>query len=398
MKQVVFATLAAFLMASGSVRAQSPITLTNTGYATNNADTLGIVNNFSSFANLGTPAANASWDLSLATYATTFLQRERLNPPTSGNPFPGASYYEPSHYSFASGALSYNSDVYKQLSGGGLISMGENMSTATAIFIGAVTGGTNDSLVFPAQTITYLPQITDIKFPASADSSWMSANTKYTTLFSLTVAAMSLNHTPGERRSSRTTIDSVMGWGKIRVALKAGGNSVWIPVLQVRYSEEITDSFYLGGAPAPAALLSNFGLAQGQLSGSYKILFYAASDATPIAAMEYTDNTYGTLSELKVKATGEAPSSVKTTGLVSQVKIYPNPAQSSLNIEVPGNQFNDWHYTLTNMAGQQVAAGSLPFQHAQKATINLPNGLTPGIYSIRLTCAEASASSSIIIE
>lgn len=398
MKHVVFTSLATVLFATGSVLAQSPITLTNTGYPTASSDTLGVVGTFSSFAMLGTPASNATWDLSAATYSS-FEYRERINPPSSGNPFPGASFYEPSHYSFASGAISYNSDIYKQLTNGGLISLGENMPTSTAIFIGAVTGGTNDSLVFPAQTITYLPVSTDLKFPASLDTSWTTVNAKYTTQFTLTVAAMSLNHTPGERRTSETVTDSVMGWGKIRVPLKSGGNSAWIPVLQVRHSIANADSFYLGGAPAPAALLSNFGLTQGQVSTQYEIDFYAASDATPIATMEYSDNSYSTPTNLKTKVTGISPSSVRTVGLVSNVKIYPNPAHGQLNIEVLGNQFNGWHYTLTNMTGQQVAEGALSLNaSSQKASINLPKNLIPGIYSIRLTCAEGAASSSIIIE
>ncbi len=386
-------------MAAFSVQAQSPITLTNSGYATTGADTLNVVSNLASFSNLGTPATNASWDLSTATAAAN-LYISKVAPPTTGNPFPAASYYEPSHYTFAGGAITYNIDLYFQLTGSGILQLGENAPTNTPIFIGVVTGGSNDSLVFNAQTVNYTPAYEYLHFPATMGTSWSEPASKATTQFSLTVAALSMNHVPGERRTSVAVSDSVIGWGKMRVALSGTSSSDWIPVLQVRHMISNTDSFYIGGTPAPASLLSNFGLSQGQVTSTYVTRFFRAGSITPLVEVEHVDNSYsGTPISVHMLKTAVDPASVKTVGNISGVQVFPNPAHDAVNVNVAGNKATGWHYALLNMMGQQISAGALPLNAAaQQARIALPTDLAKGMYVLRLSCNEGTLTTTLQIQ
>lgn len=399
MKQTLFTSLAAVLLAASGAQAQGPITLTNTGYATNGTDTLAVLGNLSAFANLSMPDTNASWDLSSASY-TSFQTQDRIAPPSSGNPFPNASYYMPVQYSFAGGALGYGVQLYYQNTAGGILALGEYSPTRTPIFIGAVTGSANDSLVFEAQTIPYLPAYNHIKFPATMSSSWSTPASRSSTHFSLTIAFAGLDSVAGERRASRAIHDTVVGWGQMRVATASGNASGWIPVLQVRHSEEVTDSFYIGGVPASSAMLGTFGLSQGQVTGSYETRFYRASDATPLVTVTHADNTFsGTPDDMQVQMTRLAPSSVKTIGHVGNISIYPNPAHNKVQVTMQGNASTGWHYALVNMMGQEVAGGVLPLGGAQQqAEIYLPSGLSAGVYALKLFCKDGAVSATLTVK
>jgi hypothetical protein len=398
MKTALFTSLAAALLTALGAQAQSPITLTNAGYATSGTDTLATVSNLSAYTNLGTPATNGSWDLSAAAYLNSYTI-QRTTPPASGNPFPNASYYQDVRYSFAGGALSYDVQQYYQNTNSGILEVGEYSPTPTPIFIGLVTGDPGDSLVFEAQTIPYLPSFNLIKFPATMSSSWSTQATRSNTRFTLTVAMLALDHVAGERRASRAIHDTVIGWGQMRVAMEGGGASEWIPVLQVRHSEDITDSFYLGGVPASSALLGTFGLAQGQVTSSYETRFYRASDATPLVTVTHDDNTFsGTPADMTVQTTRLAAASVKSVGNVANVSIYPNPAHGTVNVTMTGNTTAGWHYALVNMVGQQVAGGALALHGSQQAAIQLPAGLSAGVYGLKLFCSKGAVSATLTVK
>lgn len=399
MKNPLLAACSAALLAAFSAQAQSPITLTNTGYATTGTDTVYTVSNVSVFTSLGMPDTNAHWDLSTAAYTNQSIIT-RLAPPTTGNPFPNASYYEDATYSFAGGALSYDVQLYFQNTPGGILQLGELAPTRKPIFIGIVTGSSTDSLVFEAQTVPYLPSYNLIQFPATMSSSWMTPVSRSSTQFTLSVAALSLNKVPGERRASRAIHDTVIGWGQMRVAMEGGGASDWIPVLQVRHSEEVTDSFYLGGAPASSTLLGTFGLTQGQVTGVYETRFYRASDATPLATVSYADSSFsGTPDDMTVETSRVSATSVKTVGNIASVSVYPNPAHGKVTVSIPGNKAAGWQYALVNMVGQQVAGGALPLNAATASTeISLPANLSSGVYTLKLSCSEGSASTTLMLQ
>jgi hypothetical protein len=142
----------------------------------------------------------------------------------------------------------------------GLRSIGYAYNQA-AFDISPFTGGLRDSLIFPA-SVNRVVSDARFFFPMS-----IGANGNYqsndTTRFLLTVGAFGLNRTAGMRVFTRIHRDSIVGWGTLRMRNPSGGNAINVAVLLKKSFTSSRDSFFLGSAPAPVALLQVFGLTQG---------------------------------------------------------------------------------------------------------------------------------------
>ena len=77
----------------------------------------------------------------------------------------------------------------------------------------AVTGGANDSIIFPDQKYILNQSRTIVKFPATIGYRNFS-DSKRTAQFNINVAAYSLNHTPAWHVSDIYRQDTILGWGK----------------------------------------------------------------------------------------------------------------------------------------------------------------------------------------
>jgi hypothetical protein len=101
-----------------------------------------------------------------------------------------------------------------------------------------------------------------IEFPMQEGSNW-SSESRRTINFNLTVAAYGLQDVPAQHVWTIYREERIVGHGKIRL-YNPDGPSRYYEVLKSEITEYAIDSFYLGGKPAPAALLKAFGAAQGQ--------------------------------------------------------------------------------------------------------------------------------------
>ncbi|MCD4697381.1 MAG: T9SS type A sorting domain-containing protein [Bacteroidales bacterium] len=73
-------------------------------------------------------------------------------------------------------------------------------------------------------------------------------------------------------------------------------------------------------------------------------------------------------------------SDVETINSLSEIKIYPNPVEEMLNIDIRNENLTESVVQILNITGQKVYEGSLSGQHT---TINI-NILTNGIYILRI--------------
>ena len=89
---------------------------------------------------------------------------------------------------------------------------------AQAYDLSAVTGSTNDSLIFPQQQYLFTTQKTMMQFPFTMGSSW-SSQSRCDNAFDLTVLLLGLNHTPGNHVYYTHRHDSIVGWGTLLTCL-----------------------------------------------------------------------------------------------------------------------------------------------------------------------------------
>lgn len=301
-------------------------------------------------------ASNATWDL---TSMVDSFPYHTFNATYSGADFPSATFNLPVRYSFA--ALSYLADKYYDVTPTGVVAYGEH-TDRQALAIAALTGASTDSLVFPDQVIPYTPDRLQLQYPSTMGTTW-TVNCNFTTAFELTVAAYSLSSTPGERRSNVSVENTVVGWGKMRLLNKDGDTTGYMDVLQLKQAYTTTDSFFLGGAPAPTALLTAFGLTQGQVKRTFDCRFQRAGEYTPLALVVYTDSTLSTPASVAVHR--QRLTMPGTTGLhdmhPGQLHVFPNPVtNNSFFVQLPGAAAGDVSYSLYDLTGQQVATGIVP--------------------------------------
>lgn len=317
--------------------------------------------------------ANGTWDL------TTIVDSQYLftySGVASSSAFPTATFTHDIGYAFS--ALKYIVVRMYSITSGGIIAHGEHLDRQ-ALSIGAQTGDSGDSLVFALQDINYTPTRIYTKYPSTMSTTWTEVY-NYNTAFNLTVALYSLNKTPGERRSKHTVKNTVVGWGKMSVKDKDGNPSGYMDVLQIEVERSLEDSFYLGGSLAPTALLTAFGLTQGQVSTSVFRNYMRIGEVTPLAEVQYTDNTYNTIQDFRIhRQRLPKPVGIKNIS-VQNISIYPNPVvNNNFTVKMDGVNGNI-SYELYSITGQSVAAGNVP----ASGSVNLQSSIPSGTYFIKL--------------
>lgn len=222
--------------------------------------------------------------------------------------------------------------------------------------ISAVTGTMGDSLNIPSQKYVLPTPKSLLAFPITANSEWHTYSRRVTS-FKLTVAAAGLSNAPCQHAYTDYRKDTIVGWGKMKVHT-ASGASAPIDVLMDKCTEYSTDSFYIGGSPAPASLLTPFGMVQGQQTDTrYRYVFQRKGSLMYLAAFIFSDNTFTTVSTLYT-STDLATSGVNNMPEQYTTVLFPNPSTGSdINLLISGTPVTPDSYVVTDMLGRTVATG-----------------------------------------
>jgi hypothetical protein len=379
MKKILLCIGSALLLSHG-LNAQ--ISLSQSSYTTTFAGTRDTVLNSilsSTYPSL-LGAANANWNLSNSVSLTSMTQIPHVSPYTTA--YANAQYADSVMFSFS--GFAYLAYVENAITGTGFVALGEHISRQSVHPTGSGFSA-NDSIIFDNQNIVYSTPDTLLSFPATYNHYWHNSY-NYDFNFHLDVALLSFSNTPGTVRAYVNVLDSVVGWGTMKVLNLDGTVSSPINVIQVQESRSTMDSFFISGAPASAFVLGAFQVTQGQTTMSYTQNFYQVNQVTPLASVTFTDGTFVTGSAAHTMATGPLSTGVQNLNGNEGVTMYPNPVKGgNVVVKIENATSGNYTYSLIDINGKTIAAGNLNMNGGE-AIIGIPGMLAGGIYFMQINC------------
>ena len=342
----------------------------------------------SALPSLGTPATNATWDLSGVAVQNTFVTYA-YRAKTAG--FSTATYSDSTTYILTSSSVaSYKAWRNIQQGPGAVTIQGEEILTRQAKSIGSITGVAVDSIVFPTQVLSYnASPLRILKFPSTIGTVWVDSAIRNLS-FTLSVSAAGMNNVPGEQRERRLSVDSVVGWGSMVVPIVGKTKTTVMKVLQVHQYDISVDSFFLNGVAASPTVLAAMGATQGQSKTVARTYFYRANATRPLIELVHSTPSHSSSASTFYIHAVDLEEALGVAGITraEDALVYPNPVTvgASIHLELPGVTSLNWRYAITNTVGQIVAQGSPEMKGASgTATIAMPDRIAAGIYYLNLS-------------
>ncbi len=260
MRQIKITTVLFLLLCMGMSSLQAQVTIDHSNFPARAAYV-------DSFYNLKTAepiipegGANMVWDYSGIAHETATIIQQEFHDATNDSDFPNALNYWETSLDFTTFTIPQK--AYFQLDESGHSYIGSKVEESS-FSITALSGGTDDVLRFPERVIHLEGKYEYLRFPMNYQDQWTSTSVDEIN-FEITVAGFGLNQTPGTARGTATNNVEVIGYGQVIIPMEDGSASNPVEVLLVKTSTSSVSNYFLGGAPAPAALLSAFGLVEGE--------------------------------------------------------------------------------------------------------------------------------------
>ena len=272
--------------------------------------------------------------------------------------------------------FSLTSNYYYKNIDSGFMSVGSSINP-NGFSISTYTKGATDSLLFPSSK-NYFSNCPHLQYPLTASSAWQFEQV-YKTNFTLTVAAFFLNKTPGMEVEYSTEKYTVVATGNALIKNPSGNNTQYNSLL-IKHDVTNLDSFLLGGSPAPAFLLTAFGLTQGNITTFTNYFLIAKGSVTPIAMLYTTAGSPDLITGLNFLEPFSVTSVEDLTGSV-QTSAYPNPVSGN-NFSINFNKTDNsaWSMKLYSSFGEEVYNTSVNAGSGETTLkIYTPN-LTNGFY------------------
>ena len=277
--------------------------------------------------------------------------------------------------------LGYNTDSELDFNETGVYEKGIYVAQQS-YSLGALTGNTADNITFPVQGYILDNPRKVMQFPMTMNSHWESVS-KRTNNFTLKVAAYGLNNVPGAHVCEFFRKDSIVGWGTLRVHTSAG-SSIPYPVLVDQVKQYSLDSFYLGGAPAPTAILNAFSVTQGQKADQgYVYNFYREGFFTYLMRLDYRgDTTFTNINRSYVHTDDLATSGVgESIGYEYSTVLFPNPSNGeNIQLMIQGKAIDQVSYFITDYSGRIVQSAQQQPLAGNTLPINMTSELPAGVY------------------
>lgn len=242
--------------------------------------------------------------------------------------------------------------------------------------ISAVTGGSNDSAIFPQLDNVYAAPYKIHSFPYTYNTCWKGQYVDVVN-FNLSIAAYMLNNVPSVKKTYATRMDTVVGWGNLTIPKLSG--SITAPVLMVKRVVVSIDSFFMNGSPAPVQLLTAFGLTQGQQTVSNRYLFWRKYSIYPFMLFNFGDNNFTTPSSVYIDGDGVNAGTEEISDF-PEIMVYPNPACDVLNITC----IKDADVIISDLSGKIVKS----VKHACSTESIDISEFNAGVYLIKISDQE----------
>ena len=364
MKQLLLSTLCVFTL---SLTMTAQITIRRADYAVTSSPTTLDSSRYKALTRAGavvpTFGNNQTWDYTNLKDSTTTVLTDYYRPVASFGATPTAfsTATLANNYNSVFQVFQYPSRSYERIDADGYVELG-SATNGAKFSITAISGGATDTIFFPAGIYAYSPPHPLVKFPITANSAW-NLTSKVSVDFQLSVAAFGLAKTPGQRTTTIVSQDTVVGWGTLKMKNPAGGAASSFVVLLERKNETYIDSFFIGGAPAPAQLLGAFGLVQGSRTVySTQYSFRGIGFSEPAMQM-YVSVTTGAISYISRAvnvALGLTTDNREVSDIAVTTKVYPNPAHTEgVNFEFNKTTDAQWNVMVYNATGQIISTNPI---------------------------------------
>ncbi|MBO2009233.1 T9SS type A sorting domain-containing protein [Hymenobacter negativus] len=371
MKRNLLLALLASAGASTAAQAQSAIVLNQTNFPA-----LASTVELYSQAGTGgvttpTTGANQTWNY---TNLTPLGQptNSTYTAPIAMSPFTGTT--RAYTYNITLGILSVLGTTYEALTATGLQYQGFRIITQR-FGLGSITGSSTDSVVVPTQTVP----VGTARFVFPTTTGTVNRQSyRIATTGLLTVGLVGLNRAPLRLVQRVSSVDSVAGWGTVRIPTATGTASAPYPALLLRRRVVEVDSFYLGTAPAPALLLAALNLQQGATTYNISDDFYRANSSQPLLSLGYptsarvAPNAVYYSRETTVVAGTQPELAAQVGGLVA----YPNPGNGrTLTLGAGNGSRQAVQLTVRDLVGRTCAQASAYTGEPTSALTGLPAGV-----------------------
>lgn len=232
-------------------------------------------------------------------------------------------------------------------------------ATGGSTSLAPITGSDSDTLNILPSFNAYENPSYYYQFPIALGDA---ATTPYSvsTGYNLTVAAFGLDHVPGLFKTDISHLETVNGYGTLILPHPDGIGTVSIEALLRKDIETRVDSIFLGGAPAPDALLGAFGLVQGAVSTQTTYSFVTKGLSRSAFTFSVSDGEYSSI--LMADALRDfSTSTQKIAPDLLSIETFPNPSNGNFTIAFDKIDGTPWTFKLYNLLGQQILQESLDF-------------------------------------
>ena len=242
------------------------------------------------------------------------------------------------------------------------------------------TGGSHDSLYIDSQNVTFNIPVTKLSFPTGFGSSWQTIS--YSDMFfHTTYQAYPMMYSAGKLRKYINEIDTVIGWGKMRVLDENGLASSFFDVLQIQSTTIVTDSVLMDTPLYNGVVLGIMHLLQGQQKTTFQQYFYRAGTIIPLAKINFTDANFtspiNAITHVQVNMNLVPEVKMNTKG----IKIYPNPVYyPAFTIELPN--IGMWNFELISIDGKVIKNEAVFIKNLHWQYV-LPKEITDGVYFLK---------------
>ncbi|MCG8329398.1 MAG: T9SS type A sorting domain-containing protein [Chitinophagales bacterium] len=251
----------------------------------------------------------------------------------------------------------------------------------------AFTGNSGDSLNAQPNLVIYEEPSVFVQFPLNYGDSW-SSELSIDGNYSVTIQSFGLDHVPGNAVGHFDITKTVTGYGNLILPDPEGAGTISVEALMVKENATIVDSFFLGGQPAPLALLTAFGLEQGKTVNRIDYGFYAKGLPRTALFIVVEDGVVidAHMSD-DVKNLVSSTRDENTFHLAS--KVFPNPTNGMFQLEFEKNDGSDWTLELYNSTGQLVHQQIINGMVGLKmVNVQFDANAAMGIYQYRLENAK----------